>query len=125
MVPTFNYQGYYLGRTTLRHEAPEKAQRHVINRVTTVNGYVGIQNRFLLGAECREVEEDFPEKVSQAKVFVNAHEFRDNHKAGPTGYRRKYKTLCVRGTDNLVEETTATEIKQEKRTTSPSGVGTD
>ena len=46
-------------------------------------------------SEGREVEEYFLEKVSQAKVFVNAHEFSDKHKAGPMGYTRKYKTLFV------------------------------
>lgn len=36
-------------------------------------------------SEGREVEEGFLEKVSQAKVFVNAHEFSDNHRAALMG----------------------------------------
>lgn len=78
MILAFNYQGYYLGRTTLMHKATEKAWRHVINRaVTAADCSRGVQNRSL------------------SQDWVKAHEFSDNHKAGPMGYIRKYKTLSL------------------------------
>lgn len=46
MVPAFNYQGCYLGRTNLTHEATEKAQWYIISRAMTADCYIGIQSRW-------------------------------------------------------------------------------
>ena len=46
MVPAFNYQGWYLCRTNLTHEATEKAQWSIINRAMTADCYIGIQSRW-------------------------------------------------------------------------------